>query len=317
MGDSTWQHETINEAKKWPESFRARLESGTWHLLGASHDAQQNFRCGAKRVLRELGVSPGDVDPVDVLLYRLKANGHHVRLSQRHKQVRSATMVTESNRAHAIIHPLGRALIAYLRHEPGGNPSSPPAAPVRDSWQAAAARKNRELRVRVSIIRAMRNLGAAYYRIWPDFVREYVNLQNRSEFRQPISPPSFQPPVFDRLNQSLEEWAKAADAAWQRDRDRFLQGSQFWVNTGLDGEIPTAKRSRGPRAHAGNVRRGGNTAVSRRIEWAAKYLVRVPLKEIAAQDGADPATVGRVAREILRAANWLEAAKAERRARKH
>jgi hypothetical protein len=43
--------------------------------------------------------------------------------------------------------------------------------------------------------------------------------------------------------------------------------------------------------------------MGRRYEWAARYLLRVPLKEIAGAD-ADAATVGRVAREIVRLAGW-------------
>ena len=55
---------------------------------------------------------------------------------------------------------------------------------------------------------------------------------------------------------------------------------------------------------AGQRKRGGNTPLDQRYEWAAKYLVGVALKEIAAQDGADWSTVGRVARGVLRIASW-------------
>ena len=59
-------------------------------------------------------------------------------------------------------------------------------------------------------------------------------------------------------------------------------------------------------------KRGSNTPVDRRYDWAARYLAREPLKEIAAAEGADPSTVGRNARETLRMAGW----KAQRKSTK-
>ena len=79
------------------------------------------------------------------------------------------------------------------------------------------------------------------------------------------------------------------------------------VRAGVDEEIAEVKRARdtGKKVPAPGVgrRRGGNTPIDRRYDWAAKYLVKVPLKEIAGAD-ADATTVGRVAREIVRLAGW-------------
>jgi hypothetical protein len=168
--------------------------------------------------------------------------------------------------------------------------------------------------VRARIIGSLQSLFSGDYAQWPGFVREYyTNMQAQPEYRQRISPSPFQPPVFDRLKQSPEEWVKTADSAWLRHRDRFLRGCQFWVTAGVDQEIPAVKRVRGCGAPDGDSKRGDNTALERRYEWAAKYLLDISLKEIAAQDGADSSTVGRIARRVLQQANWLASAKSSKR----
>jgi hypothetical protein len=59
---------------------------------------------------------------------------------------------------------------------------------------------------------------------WPEFVLDYKARQaQHPKFRQRIRPPPFAPPVFDPLNQSTSDWVKAADAAWARHRDQFLE----------------------------------------------------------------------------------------------
>jgi hypothetical protein len=168
--------------------------------------------------------------------------------------------------------------------------------------------------VRARIIGALQSLFTGDYAQWPGFVREYyTDMQAQPEYRQPISPSPFQPSVFDRLKQSPEEWVKTADSAWLRHRDGFLRACQFWVTAGVDQEIPAVKRIRGCGAPDGDGKRGDNTALERRYEWAAKYLLDIPLKEIAARDRADPSTVGRIARRVLQQANWLESAKRSER----
>jgi len=131
-----------------------------------------------------------------------------------------------------------------------------------------------------------------------------------------MSPPVFQAPAFDRLNQSPEAWARQADDAWQRHRDDFLETCEFWVTAGVDERIGKARLPRGTGQKTGSQavdrKRGSNTPVDRRYDWAARYLAREPLKEIAAAEGADPSTVGRNARETLRMAGW----KAQRKSTK-
>jgi hypothetical protein len=172
---------------------------------------------------------------------------------------------------------------------------------------AAAAAKNRERDARLRIIEAFRRLGIPYNQ-WPDFVRVfYADPDKRIEFHAFIMPQSFQAPDLDRLSESLGDWLKKADSAWEVHRNKFLQECQDWVSAGVDEEIEDAKAVRasgkkGP-ARVGSRRRGDNTPMDRRYEWAARYLLKAPIKEIAGAD-ADAATVGRVAREIVRLAGW-------------
>jgi hypothetical protein len=147
---------------------------------------------------------------------------------------------------------------------------------------------NRLREARLSIIVALRRLGQPYVE-WPSFVRKFdEHLSQDPKYKQRIAPSPFQPPDFDRLNQSPKDWIEVADKAWQRHRDRFLRGCQFWTAIGVDDKIPAAKSARGPGLPAGNGKRGKNTARERRSEWAAQYLCGVPLKEIATQNSAGP-----------------------------
>jgi len=178
--------------------------------------------------------------------------------------------------------------------------------------QAASAENNREREVRLRIIQVLRRLGIPDNQ-WPDFVRAfYANPQQRIEYHQfmtppPFQAPEFQAPEFDRLNQSPKDWLQVADRAWELQRNRFLQRCADWVREGVDEAIveATPARGRGTKrpAHVGGRNRGDNTPIERRYEWAAKYLIRVPLKEIAGVD-AEASTVGRIAREIVRSAGW-------------
>lgn len=292
----------------WPRVFRARLNTGMWRLLGASADVQQEFRHWARRIQLELRFPPGETDAVTSLLYRLKENGPHVWLTQDLKKHRVGSVRLESNRERATIYPLRSALLKYLIDGPGVYPKAQPtsSAQSRDSGQAAAAEKNRVREARLSIIMALQRLGQPYVE-WPSFVRKFSeHLGENPKYKQRIAPSPFQPPDFDRLNQSPKDWIEAADRAWQRHRDRFLRGCRFWATIGVDDEIPVAKSSRGPGSPALNGKRGKTTATERRYEWAAQYLCGVPLKEIAGQSGAEPSTVGRIARATLRQAEWLE-----------
>lgn len=187
------------------------------------------------------------------------------------------------------------------------NTKKPPGPPRQSGFgQAAAAEKNREREARFRIVQALNRLSIPIAH-WPDCVQAfYIDPSQRTEYHQSIAPSPFQAPKFDRLNQSPKEWAKLADSAWARHRNRFLQTFPSWVAAGVDEEI-VEKRVRGPGkkppAKAKSRRRGDNTTIDQRYEWAAQYLVRVPLKQIAVGD-ADVSTVGRVARAIIRSAGW-------------
>jgi hypothetical protein len=172
---------------------------------------------------------------------------------------------------------------------------------------AAAAEKNRKRDARLRITEAFGRLGIPHNQ-WPDFVRTfYTDQHQRIEYHDYMTPSPFQAPDFDRLNASPKDWVKVADRAWDLHRNRFLKECEDWVSAGVDEEIEEMKRARGtgkksPTQVVGR-RRGSNTPIDRRYEWAARYLIGVPLKEIAGAD-ADATTVGRVAREIVRLAGW-------------
>ncbi len=178
-----------------------------------------------------------------------------------------------------------------------------------DEGLAAAAAKNRERDARLRIIEAFRRSGIPYDQ-WPDFVRAFhADPHQRIEFHALMTPQPFQAPDLDRLNGSPRDWVKNADHAWEQHRNRFLRECEDWVRTGVDEEIKEVKGVRGSGKEGpvpvGGRRRGNNTPMDRRYEWAARYLLKTPLKEIAGAD-ADAATVGRIAREIVRLAGWSD-----------
>ena len=302
MPIQSWQDELIAAAAQWPRQFRARLSSGIWELLGASQSVKQEFQQWAERIGRELKFPRGDTDATTALLYRLKANGYHVRSTQ----VRKTHGNSQSLQGRFTIDPLRGALIQYV-HGGFGKDSKPiPNARIESgsSWQIAAAKRNRVRAERLAVIAALQDLGCPLEA--PSFVREFHNnLREHPDFRQPISPPPFQLPNFDRLNQSRDEWKVISQKAFEQHCDQFLRRRQFWVDAGVDDEIPPAKSTRGVRTQAVRRKRR-NTAIKLRYRWAAQYLCRIPLKEIAAQSDADSGTVGRIARAILKEAAWLK-----------
>ena len=312
MNTSRSREEIINQVRKWPEVFRAHLDTGVWYLLGAGKDVQQEFRLCAERILREFCLPAGNTCAVDALLYRLKERGDHVTCSQRAGLIRLPMVGTVvANNTHAIISPLRSALGKYLHHAQRLDSSAPaiPRSPG-DRWQAAAARMNREQEERMRILRGFQSLGYARRTSWPDFVRDFeTHMRDKPENRQLVSPPPFQPRPFDRLNQSPGAWMRLAEEEWTHHRDRFLRGCQFWVAVGVDHEVRTATPVRGSGVAVLPGKRGRNSDVEQRYRWAAEYMLRIPLKVIAGRYGADPSTVGRTARAILRRANWYQARK--------
>ena len=170
-------------------------------------------------------------------------------------------------------------------------------AGVPNTGDAAAAVKNRQIRARLQIIKALQRLKIPQGQ-WPDYVRTFfTNPQERQGYCSTILPPPFEPPVFERLDESPEQWAKAADAAWQKYRDDFLKQCQFWVTAGVDEEIPPMKTTRGP------GRKGRNSPPELRANWAALRLIGTPWKLIAG-DGFKEDKVKKAATEVLELAGW-------------
>jgi hypothetical protein len=172
--------------------------------------------------------------------------------------------------------------------------------------QATVAEKNRQRETRLRVIEALIRLDISYDR-WPNFVREYhAEPGQRTEYQQLTFPSPFQAPALDRLNQSPEDWAKFADRAWKLHRNKFIQQCEDWVKAGVDEEIEW-KATRGPgsqpAAPTSRPKRGANAPFERRYDWAAQYLAQIPLKEIAGEH-ANSSTVGRIARAIVRSADW-------------
>jgi hypothetical protein len=305
---SVWQDEVTRVAIKWPRGFRARKENGYWRLMGANHAVLAEFERYAERIARELGFPRGDGSPTTNLLEHLKNWGAYVRVSSPFKVSKRGSTKSTTRNERVSIYPLSSAVVAYLSHKGG----KPPVKSRTISGQVAAVKGDRANHERASIVRALEKMGPDFAKRWPDFVVDFSRNRNQhSEYQQPVWPGCFQPPAFDRLNQSPAEWKRIADRAWEEHRDGFLKECQFWETAGLDEEIPPAKRMRGPRATIGRGKRRNNSVVELRHAWAAKRLLGFRIKEIAAHDGADPSTVGRIARQILRQANWTTPAKSQ------
>jgi hypothetical protein len=192
MGDSTWKDEILAAAKKWPRSFRARLDTGTWHLTGANEDVQLEFALCAKRIWRELGFPQGDVNPVTGLLYRLKEQQHHLSSSQQSRRRRVGSGIVISKRHRATLYSVGTALNEYLSQ----NAKPMPRAPARSWGQAAAAQKNRQREARELIVRALQKMGGTSQAKLPEFIQEFSRRSDQTVYRQPISPAPFPAACF-------------------------------------------------------------------------------------------------------------------------
>jgi len=138
------------------------------------------------------------------------------------------------------------------------NPKEPPHPPRQSGFQAGGAAVNRQREARFRIIGALVRLSIPTSR-WPEFVQAFYSDPSQ-KYHQRVSPSPFRAPAFDRLNQSPQDWKKAADSAWKRHRDRFLQTFPSWVAAGVDEEIAETatrgqERNRPPWPRAGDVAR--------------------------------------------------------------
>jgi hypothetical protein len=325
MTDSPWRGEIRAQAMRWPFRFRAHLERGVWSLLGADEDVYQEFDSCAQRLAHELHFPPGDCRPKEALLYRLKECGRHVRLSEKVRTHRFGSVKVGSKVSAASVSPLREALIGYLDHEGSGTTDCTPKSQARaqNTWQVVAAEHNRERRSRLCIIKALQKLGIPPEE-WPDCVRGYSTSPGehsldsssedwkkelaKTEYHQTSQPPPFEPPEFDRLNQSRAEWVKVADAAWELHRNRFLQRREFWVKAGVDDEIGEEKHTRGPGSRSREHKRD-NSALDLRFEWAALRLCGIGCKEISARYNLKESQVTKQSKELLVAAGWSPKAK--------
>ena len=181
---------------------------------------------------------------------------------------------------------------------PPGNARKDAGAP--DTGQAAAAAKNRETAVRLQIVEAFQQLELPD-REWPDCVRIfYSNPEARKEYIESNDPLPFQPPAFDRLHQSPEEWEKLAYSAFQRYLDDCRKLRRSWETGGVDEEIPPAKSRRGP----GRNGRRLNAPLDLRYKWAARRLNGAAWKEIAGEFSKED-QVKKAAVKVLKAAGWF------------
>jgi hypothetical protein len=163
-----------------------------------------------------------------------------------------------------------------------------------------AAQKNREAEARASIVEALQRKGIPQ-KEWPDFVRNwYEKAHTQPRFSYGKSFPSFQPPPYERLDESIEEWKRRADADWVKHRDRFVSKWQFEEKLGLDEEIPLHKKIRG--SGSGRARR--NAEIRDRYTWAGLRLCGLGWKQIAAEFDVDESTVNKAANRVLRTAGW-------------
>jgi hypothetical protein len=97
------------------------------------------------------------------------------------------------------------------------------------------------------------------------------------------------------LRESMRDWVKKADAAWDRYRDRQVRLFEFLVEKGVDEPIPH-KRSRGPGT------KGRNVEIDARYEWAARRLTGDAWKVIAIDAGVSEHRVRKPATEVLKIA---------------
>jgi hypothetical protein len=235
MRHSNRRDELIGIAEKWPRVFRARLDGGTWYLLGAGPGVQREFRRGAERIRQELRLH-GEVEAVDALLFRLRENGLHVWFSQRVNRSRDGSTRLTANHLRVTIYPLRAAVIQFLSQplHVDPRPTAPPRA-WNSSGQAAAVKQNQQREARELIVRALQSLDGITLPQWPGFIKEYYgNPRTHVAYRQPISPVPFQPPAFDPLNETQEEWMEKVATGFRQHGEAFLQGTRFWVLRGVD-----------------------------------------------------------------------------------
>jgi len=312
IGQSKFWAELYEWAQGLPQTLKATKAPTDfhWKLRGATAAVLQDFRFHAESTAPILCVPVGCVlvgcvlvgeDATDALLDRL-AQGPQVQSPEVRRRLPSTRgRLTARSRSRRSIAPLREALMDYctVQMNQGARPLSAGSQHVVDlgkkAFSQAHVEKNREQKARDEIVGALQRLKVAVGQ-WPEYVQEHLR-QPDPRFNHPIAPSPFQPPVFDRLNQSPADWQKAADQAWQKHRESFLKGCEFWTESDVDAAISTDKRTRG----TGKKRR--NALPSLRFEWAARKIAGCAWKEIACARFTE-SQVTKAATAILNTAGW-------------
>ena len=280
-------------ASRWPSRLHARLNTETehWTLLGADKSVLSELRICVERAARDLGLSSKS-DPVEAFLWLLSDAGHCVKQTKEDTKQRNRSTKIVAKVTARCIAPLGDAVIEYLRQRPLGTPSRL-AQPKPTTESAAEKNQRRDARVRV--IEALKRLEIPQAQ-WPSFVEKPQWPPNW----QPATADKFQPPDFDRLHQSLADWRKAADLAWQQHREEQIRRWEFWVTLDVEERARQAKRPRGP----GRKRR--NARPDARYEWAARRLAGLEYKQIAIDYSVKEDRVRKAVTTVLLTAGWLK-----------
>jgi hypothetical protein len=170
--------------------------------------------------------------------------------------------------------------------------------PLGNGGEAWAAKKNRQQELRAHIVQTLQNLGIDQ-KDWPKFIKDwYAEERTGPRFSYKVHPPVFQPPVYNRVAQSEDEWEKVAMKAWEDHLGRFLAGQHEAERLGIDEKVPAKPKTRG----LGKTRR--NSDVDLRYKWAALRLRGTAWKEIAFEYRATEDRVRKAASQLLKLAGW-------------
>lgn len=289
---------------------------GTW-VFSPPLDVLSRFEEAAIQAGKELG-APEGIDPLRFWLHHLsfhlwrRARRRYIRILDSgvngvecRLRVLNDVIAASENFSRWLSNSASNAVTALNEISSESPPwivdaTNKHAEQSASNWgETWAVERNREWEARGRIVQAFQTLNVPIQE-WPSFVQYWqADAHNRSKFSHNVMPPSFQPPVYDRLGQlSIAQWKKLADAAWEQHREGFLQRRQQWMDLGVDQEIPPIRRSRGP----GKTER--NVTIQDRYKWAALRLTRLPWKEIAARCQADTSTVTKAASSVLFTAGW-------------
>jgi hypothetical protein len=285
----------LTQIRKWALSLPASLCASInpdvetrWVLRGASEQV-----CGEVSNYANL-LCPGTVDALTSLLYRIAERSEYARKSEHVFKEQEGEIVIRSTRTTYRIDPLREALIEYcdyLSHEHESRQEKPRrTAPMQES-EAVILNQRRE--AQQNIIAALRNLGIDRNQ-WPRCVQPPDWPENRQTFQLA----AFQPPHFEGLHQSPDDWKRKATKAFEEYLDEQVRKLEFWIATNVEIGSGEAARFRG----SGKTERNAN--IEERYKWAALRLSGLSWKEIAAHSKLGTSTVTKAASKVLGTAGW-------------